>query len=128
MEFGADIRLFRERLNLDIAWYNRRTNDQIIQVPLDPTSGFISQTTNLGEVQNQGIELLVSVTPIRTADFSWDVNLNYSKNENEVISLGETESTSLVLNSAYNIEMRAEPGKPLGAIYAPQRATTAEGA
>ncbi len=127
LEFGADIRLFSDRVNLDVAWYNRRTNDQIIRVPLDPTSGFISQTTNLGEVENKGIELLLGVTPVRTRSFSWTINANYSKNDNKVISLGETESTSLVLNSSYDVELRAEPGLPLGAIYAPHRATTSDG-
>lgn len=127
LEFGADIRLFRERLNIDVAVYNRVTRDQIIQVPLDPTSGFTNQTTNLGEVQNKGIELLLGLTPVQTPSFQWDIHLNYSKNQNEVISLGETSSTSLVLNSAYNVEMRAESGKPLGAIYAPGPARTSDG-
>ncbi len=127
LEFGADIRLFKERLNFDIAYYTRNTADQIIQVPLDPTSGFTSQTTNLGEVENKGIELLVGVVPVRTRDFTWDISFNYNKNENEVLSLGETDQTQLVLNSAYNIEMRAEVGKPLGAIYAPASAKTPDG-
>ncbi|NND05578.1 MAG: SusC/RagA family TonB-linked outer membrane protein [Saprospiraceae bacterium] len=127
LEFGADIRLFRERVNIDVAYYNRKTTDQIIQVPLDPTTGFTNQTTNLGEVENKGIELLLGLVPVRTADFSWDLTFNYNKNENNVVSLGETDQTQLVLNSNFNIEMRAEVGKPLGAIYAPASAKTTDG-
>jgi len=79
LEFGADIRLFKDRVNLDIAWYKRTTNDQIIEVPLDPTSGFRAQTTNLGEVENKGIELLVGLVPIRSGGFEWVLTLTIAK-------------------------------------------------
>ena len=119
LEFGIDIRFFQNRLGLDFSWYDRVTEDQIIDVELAPSTGFTRQVTNLGEVENKGIELALNATPFQGNNWSWDVNFNYTKNDNNVNSLGETEATRLILNNAYGVNLVAEVGKPLGAIYAP---------
>ena len=120
-EVGADVRLFRNRLGFDVAYYNRVTTDQIINVEKDPTSGFTSQTVNIGEIQNKGIELMVNATPVKKSKFRWDINYNFNKNNNEVLALNQDAASgnSIVLNTAYGIELRAEVGQPLGTIYAP---------
>ncbi len=117
LEFGADIRLFQDRFGIDFSWYDRVTEDQIIDVDLAPSSGFTRQVTNLGEVQNTGIELGLNLMPLKGRNWSWEVNWNYTKNENNVNNLGETEATRLILNNAYSVNLVAEVGKPLGAIY-----------
>jgi hypothetical protein len=105
-------------VGLDISIYDRTTTDQIINVEKDPSSGYLTQVSNIGEIQNRGIELLLSLTPIKTASFRWDLGYNFSKNDNLVKSLGGG-NTSIVLNTSFGIELRAEEGKPLGAIYSP---------
>lgn len=57
----------------------------------------------------------------------WGVNTNYTKNKNIVTSLGYTDATSILLNSSYNVDLKAEVGKPLGAIYSPQPDTDPDG-
>ena len=117
IEFGTDIRFFNNRLGFDFSWYDRRTSDQIIDVELAPSSGYTRQVTNLGEVQNTGIELGITATPLKGRKWSWDLFVNYTKNENEVLSLGETDATRLVINNAYSVNLVAEVGKPLGGVY-----------
>ncbi|MGR3811884.1 SusC/RagA family TonB-linked outer membrane protein [Jiulongibacter sp. NS-SX5] len=89
IEFGLDVRLFKNRLGLDFAYYNRNTVDDILNTSISGTSGFGSTSINVGELTNQGVELLINATPVKTSDFTWDVSLNFARNISEVISLGE---------------------------------------
>ncbi len=127
LEFGADIRFFQNRLGIDFSWYNRVTSDQIIDVSLAPSAGFTRQVTNLGEVENTGIELGVNATVLKGRNWSWDVFVNYTKNNNNVNSLGETEATRLILNNSYSVDLVAEVGKPLGGIYSAGPLVNADG-
>lgn len=127
LEFGLDARFFKNRVGLDVALYNRTTTNQIINVEKDPSSGYLNQVSNIGEINNRGVELVVSLTPVKNKNFQWDLNYNFTKNRNEVVSLGAG-NTSLVLNTAYDAELRAEEGKPVGAIYIPTVLTNEEGA
>lgn len=125
-EVGADLKFFNNRLGVDVAYYNRSTTDQILRVNVPVSSGYTQQTKNIGEVTNQGIELMITMSPIKTSNFSWDISYNYTKNKNEVVSLTDG-LEYLILHSAYGIEMRAEPGKPMGVIYGHTEATTPNG-
>lgn len=127
VEFGVETKLFMNRLGLDLTYFNRNTSDQIINLLVEAASGYTNQTTNLGKVQNKGWEIALSGTPVRTRNFTWDLNWNYTKIDNEVLELGHSDKTSILLNSSYDIDLRAEVGKPLGAIYAPQEATDPNG-
>lgn len=127
LEFGIDLRMFQNRFGVDFSVYNRVTKDQIIDIALPPSSGYTRQVTNLGEVQNNGIELALYGTPLKGRNWSWDLNWNYTHNKNNVNSLGETDATRLILNTAYGVQLVAEKDKPLGAIYAPGPARTEDG-
>src|SRR5690606_15647919 len=70
-EFGADIRLFQSRLNLDATYYNGKTKNQIIPISTDISSGYTSKLINAGEVRNYGFEAMLNVVPVRTENFSW---------------------------------------------------------
>jgi len=127
LEFGADVRFFNSRIGIDFSWYDRITSDQIVDVALAPSSGYTRQVTNLGEVENTGIELGLNLIPLQGRNWSWEVNANYTKNENNVNSLGETDATRIVLNNAYGVNLVAEANKPLGAIYSPGHLVNADG-
>src|SRR5690606_5411663 len=86
-EIGLDARFLQNRLGLDVALYNASTTDQIISVPIDPIVGASSMRINAGEIVNKGIEIALSATPIRTSDFSWDLNVNWSKNRTTLVSM-----------------------------------------
>lgn len=121
-EAGLNLALLKNRINIDFAYYHRITKDQIFTLPVDPSTGYYYMVTNFGEVQNNGIELLVNTTPIRTKHFRWDLGFNFSKNDNKVLSMPESlEGGRTVINSfsAGNsaVYMYAEEGKPIGEFY-----------
>ena len=89
LEFGAEFRFFQNRFGFDFTYYKQNSKDQIFSVPVPQSSGFSTFVLNAGEVENRGIEVLVNATPVKTPDFSWDINLNWSKVDGEVLSLPE---------------------------------------
>ena len=87
LEFGADIRFFNNRLGLDAAWYKKNSFNQIISLPADQESGISSRYINAGNIQNEGIELLLNATPVQTKNFNWNFTINFTRNVNKVIAL-----------------------------------------
>jgi TonB-linked SusC/RagA family outer membrane protein len=86
-EAGFDVRLLGGLLNLDFTYYNRGTESDIIGASVSPTSGYGSKIVNLGKMTNNGVELLLTARPVKTADFTWDIGFNYGRNNNTVVSL-----------------------------------------
>ena len=86
-ELGVDVRLFGNRLNFDVAYYNKLTENQIVTATLAPESGYTSAVRNVGKIRNKGIELSVGIVPVRTDDFEWNIGYTFSKNRNTVESL-----------------------------------------
>lgn len=128
VEFGADLRFLENRINLDVTYYNGKTTNQIINVGISSASGYGSQIMNAGEVKNSGIEATIGITPVKSKDFSWDINFNYAANHSEVVKLdGKLQTYPLIQSSSgepglANIEARV--GEAYGNIvgYAYQRA------
>ena len=87
IEFGFDTRFFNERLTVDFAYYQANTYNQIMSVGSVSESGASSKLINAGNIQNQGIELMVEGTPIRTADWRWTIGGNFSLNRGKVVEL-----------------------------------------
>ncbi len=125
-EFGVNFGLLDNRLNFDLAYYNRTTTDQILAVPVDPSTGYTTQVLNFGEVQNKGIELLVNATPVQTNDFTWDLRYTFSNNRNEVLELREG-LEEVLLTDIYGIDFVAEVGEPLGVFKGPDYLRDAAG-
>ena len=88
-EFGVQLAFFKNRISLDATYYNRNSDKQITRLSTDAASGYTAQNVNLGKIRNRGVELLVTVVPVRTKDFEWSLTWNYTKNNNKVISLPE---------------------------------------
>jgi TonB-linked SusC/RagA family outer membrane protein len=116
IEAGLEMFILNRRLGLDFSWYKTNTVDQIMPVSISTATGYSSKYVNAGEIQNKGIELSLTGTPIKTDDFRWDVNVNWSKNESEVISLYD-EVKNLQLGSFQGgITINATIGEPYGTI------------
>lgn len=112
-EVGADIRFFNNRLGFDITLYKSNAINQLIEIPMDPTSGFERKMINAGNIQNKGMELVTNVKIIDNAGgFSWSTNLNYSRNENLIVEL-ENEDDVYLLGVFDNLKIIA----PVGGIY-----------
>ncbi|MCF6349226.1 MAG: SusC/RagA family TonB-linked outer membrane protein [Flavobacteriaceae bacterium] len=89
IEFGTELKFFENRLGLDLTWYKSNAVDQIVRVPISYTAGYDAFTTNAGEIENTGVEIILNAKPVKTDNFSWDVNVNFSTNKNRVVSIKE---------------------------------------
>ena len=89
LEFGIQLAFLQNRISLDATYYNRTSDKQITQLSVDAASGYTAQNVNLGKIRNRGIELLVTLVPVRTKDFEWSLTWNYTKNNNKVLKLPE---------------------------------------
>lgn len=120
-ELGAELHFLNNRVTLDASYYDRTTSDMIMQLNADPASGYSYIMTNFGKVNNHGIELALNVTPVRTGDWQWDINANFSKNWNMVKELPEELGGEYTINgfstSADAVTMKAVVGQPLGQLY-----------
>ena len=115
-ELGLDVRFFSGRLGLDATAYKTNTRDQLFTVALPVGSGASSFFTNGGNVENRGIELLLSSTPVQFRDLRWDVDVNFSVNRNEVVEISD-ERPSLTISSDFLRAFRIEEGEPFGNVY-----------
>ncbi|MBR5988886.1 MAG: SusC/RagA family TonB-linked outer membrane protein [Prevotella sp.] len=88
-EVGVQLAFFKNRISVDATYYNRNSDKQITRLSTDAASGYTAQNVNLGKIRNRGVELLVTVVPVRTKDFEWSLTWNYTKNNNKVIKLPE---------------------------------------
>jgi len=87
LEIGTELRFFKDRLSVDLTWYDKNSKDEILAAPASVTSGYGGAILNIGQLQNTGIEVLVSGTPFKTAAFHWTTSINGSINNNKVIAL-----------------------------------------
>jgi TonB-linked SusC/RagA family outer membrane protein len=90
IEIGAELKLFGSRVGVDIAWYSKKSKNEIFESPASNSSGYTGVILNIGELQNKGIEFLVTANPLsRTSTLNWTSSVNGSVNNNKVISLTE---------------------------------------
>lgn len=120
-EVGLEAAFFKSRLGFDATYYITNTKNQLIPVAISTATGYSSKFVNAGDVQNKGIELSLYATPVRTADFSWNINLNFTRNRNKVLELfvdeTGTKSTNLLLGSFQGgVSVNATLGQPFGTI------------
>jgi TonB-linked SusC/RagA family outer membrane protein len=116
-ETGLAMKFFNNRVGFDFTYYTSISRDQINVVPAPNTSGYVSQIVNVGSISNKGVELALSGSPIKAKNFFWDVQVNFAKNKNNVVSLAEG-LPFLTLASArwLGVSVVAKPGEPYGAI------------
>ncbi len=84
---GLDFSVLKNRVNVTVDWYIRKSENLLLSVPLSTTTGFGSATRNIGSMQNKGLELSINIVPVQTKDFRWDVDFNFANNKNKVTSL-----------------------------------------
>ena len=117
-EIGIDLRMFDNRVSLDMAVYRKTTIDQIIAAQISNTSGFNTQLINSGESRNDGVEALLNLVPIRNENFSWNLTLNGSYNKSKVIRLltDEPGESIVVGNHAFNGFLYQVVGEEIGQL------------
>ncbi|MGV3656714.1 MAG: TonB-dependent receptor domain-containing protein, partial [Chitinophagaceae bacterium] len=119
-EVGAELRFFNNRLGLDVSYYKSNATNQIIDLPMDPLSGYSARKINAGNIQNQGVELVANARILTNpSSLQWNMMFNYSANRNKIIELAEN-VTSYPLGGFDDIAVRAVVGELYGDIYGTQ--------
>jgi len=113
-EFGVDVRLFKNRLSLDLALYNKLTENQIVSATLAPESGYTSAVRNVGKIRNKGIEVAVGVVPVRTKDLEWTIGYTFSKNKNIVEELWDDVKEYAIYGLSGGPQLKAILGESVG--------------
>ena len=115
-EIGAEFNLFDSRLKLDVAYYNKTTEDQIISIDQPAVTGFTNRIVNAGKIENYGWEISGGVDIIRGEDFNWSVDANWTAYENNVVELAPNVE-SIFLAGFTSTSSRVIAGEPFGAIF-----------
>lgn len=98
-EAGVEAKLFRNRVSFDVTTYYSSTTNQIVSVDVDQITGATGMTINAGEISNKGLEITASFVPVKTKDFKWDFDINWSKNTNKLVSLQDGWDKSVPLQT-----------------------------
>ena len=116
INIGADFSILKNRIDGNIEYYNSNTNDLLWKQALPETSGFKEVFTNLGQINNTGIEFMIHAIPVQTKDFRWDVTFNFTRNRNKVVTiLGEDKNGDGIEDDLIGSGLFI--GQPIGTIY-----------
>lgn len=116
-EFGLDLRMFRNRLGLDVAIYDNKSRNQILAIPLDPTSGFSNALINAGLINSQGIEVKVNGKILDGNNFQWNATALWSRNRSYVRELAEGITNQIIASHNTNVTIEARVGGRMGDMY-----------
>jgi iron complex outermembrane recepter protein len=128
IEFGVESKFFKNRLGLDVSYYNGQIKDQILPITIANSTGYNSVLTNVGTLRNKGIEIGITGTPVTTRDFRWDAGINFSFNKNVVEKLAD--GSDRLIHADYDgnaAQLISVVGQPMGDFYAHPIATDSKG-
>jgi TonB-dependent starch-binding outer membrane protein SusC len=110
---GFDMGLWNDRLEVSFDYYNNHTRDLLFSRPVSMTSGYSSITSNIGELENKGVELSLTSVNIQSADFEWNSRLNLSRNRNKVLSLYKDQPLDNLGRGSNSVRV----GEPMGIFF-----------
>lgn len=127
-EVGLESKMFANRLSFDVTYYHARINDQILNLTLPQSMGATAILTNIGSLENKGIEIALRGTPIETQKIRWEVGVNFSKNSNKVVKLTTGSNELLHANHDGDAAKRVSiVGQPMGDWYSHPIKTDSQG-
>ncbi|MDR3141258.1 MAG: TonB-dependent receptor, partial [Tannerellaceae bacterium] len=115
---GLDFGLVNNRINGSIDYFQKRTTDMLLQLPVDQTTGYSSKLSNIGRIDNSGLELFMNTVNVHAKNFKWTSDIMFSAITNEVKDLGSVDE--IIIGAGYtHVEQVAirRPGYPLNAYY-----------
>lgn len=119
-EIGLETKFLNNRIGLDVTYYTQKSKNQIMGMATSWTSGYTYRLINAGEIDNKGLEIALNTRPVQTKDFSWDLNLNFSKNSNKVVKLVDNmDMFELEKATWLDVEVAAKVGENFGSIIGP---------
>ncbi|MGL2994222.1 SusC/RagA family TonB-linked outer membrane protein [Flavobacterium sp. TSSA_36] len=114
IEAGVDLNAFDNRLRLGATYYTKTSSDLLVPIQVSASTGFTSLWDNVADMTNKGIELQLGITAVKTSDFSFDIDLNFSKNKNKIESLGGLDT--YILGGQWGVTLEARPGEAYGSL------------
>ncbi|MBK9292363.1 MAG: SusC/RagA family TonB-linked outer membrane protein [Bacteroidetes bacterium] len=115
-EVGFDLKFFKNRLGLDFTWYDNKNEKLILSVPIAKSSGYYAANLNAATMVSKGIELTLRGVPVQTKNLNWNIDVNFTKNVNEVLQLAEGVE-NVFLAGFVGSQTRAVVGQPYGSIF-----------
>ena len=117
-EIGTELSLFKNRISIDFTYYDAKVENQILSLPLAPSSGYTSQTANIGTLSNKGIEALVSILIFKNTNkgFNWTTTFNYAEN-NTILEKLDPRIKQVSLGGLSTTSFIAREGQPVGLIF-----------
>lgn len=116
-EVGAEFRFFKNKFGLDFSWYKSNATNQLIDLPMDPLSGYTAKKINAGNLQNTGVELMVDAQFFSNPkSFKWNLSANYSHNNNTVKYISDNVNR-YNLGGFDDVRILAVAGEKYGEIY-----------
>ncbi|MGV8813737.1 MAG: SusC/RagA family TonB-linked outer membrane protein [Gelidibacter sp.] len=115
-EVGTELGFFNNRLQFDFTYYETKTKDQIMAVPISGASGYATKVVNAGVIASKGYEFQLNAVPFESDNFEWNLGFNFTKSNSKVESLNEG-LESIMLNSLWHVSVEARPGQEFGSIY-----------
>ena len=116
IEVGLETRMWQNRLGLDLTWYKKNTENQLMPVSLSTATGFSNRWVNAGELQNKGVEARLHVVPYTDDNFTWTVDVNWSKNENLVVDLYGEQQNLVLASYQGGVSLNATVGQPYNTL------------
>ena len=114
VEFGIDAKMFKNRLRFSATYYDQKSEDLLVPIQVSSATGFTSVWDNVADMSNKGFEIQLGGTIIKNDDLTFDVDINFAQNDNEVTSLGELDS--YILGGQWGVTLEARPGQPYGTL------------
>jgi TonB-linked SusC/RagA family outer membrane protein len=118
-EFGLELKLFNNRVGLDLTYYDKLSSDQILRAQTSNAGGYQNQLINVGRSQNRGLEMLLNVVPFSRDQFNWNVTFNAAYNVTKVLDLGSGVSDNMITvgTGDFTGELRQVVGQPMGQLF-----------
>ncbi|MFD1629672.1 SusC/RagA family TonB-linked outer membrane protein [Pseudopedobacter beijingensis] len=117
-EMGLELQFFKNRLGFDGTYYHQKSKDLLISQPVDPATGYAYYYSNVGEMENKGIEIGLRGDIIKKKDFGWSMNVNWSKNKSNVLELAPGVEKLSIGSAFASPQSYAIVGNPFGVLYA----------
>lgn len=115
-EFGLQATVLDQRLNVDIAYYNRTTSDQLLGVDVTAATGYSRKFINAGEIENKGFEIVLSGAVVKTNDINYNATINFTRNRSEVIELLDGTNNYVFASYQGGVSANATVGEPFGVL------------
>jgi len=126
-EIGLEMQFLNKRVGFDVSLYKNINEGEAVRVPYSTSVGYTSRYVNAATIENKGIEVQFNLTPVKTNNFAWDINVNWSKNDNKVTALADGVTNLLVSTFPGTATLNAVVGEPFGVIKGTDYTYTADG-